>query len=107
MKNNKEPVHPEEDERASKLSEKIRKLKGEDKYGRDREFVKSISLVTSLGFSVVISIVLGVFAGLYLSKKFNAPWIVPVCIIGGLILGVYGAYQLLKPFMKGNDNTKS
>lgn len=66
--------------------------------------------LVGVGFFIGGSIVLGVFAGLWLDNKFNTK---PILMIGGLILGLvvafYGVYQMLIPLLsnkkeKGDDN---
>ena len=66
--------------------------------------------LVGVGFFIGGSIVLGVFAGLWLDNKFNTK---PILMIVGLILGLvvafYGVYQMLIPLLsnkkeKGDDN---
>ena len=58
-----------------------------------------------VGFFIGGSIVLGVFAGLWLDSKLNSE---PLCVIAGLILGVivavYGVYQMLLPLIRNKQN---
>jgi F0F1-type ATP synthase assembly protein I len=60
--------------------------------------------LTGVGFFIGISIVGGIFAGLWLDSKFMTE---PLFMIGGLLLGlavaVYGVYQMIRPLM---DNRK-
>jgi len=56
--------------------------------------------VTGVGFYVGGSIVLGVFAGLWLDSKLNTA---PILVIAGLLLGLmvafYGVWKMLLPFV--------
>ena len=58
-----------------------------------------------VGFFIGGSIVLGVFAGLWLDSKLNSE---PLCVIAGLILGVivagYGVYQMLLPLIRNKQD---
>ena len=69
------------------------------------KWVAALRLV-GVGFFIGGSIVLGVFAGLWLDSKLNTS---PILVIVGLILGVviafYGVYQMLLPLI-GNKQGK-
>jgi len=56
--------------------------------------------VTGVGFYVGGSIVLGVFAGLWLDSKLNtAPILVIVGLLLGLVVAFYGVWKMLAPFI--------
>jgi len=69
------------------------------------KWVAALRLI-GVGFFIGGSIVLGVFAGLWLDSKLNTS---PILVIVGLILGVviafYGVYQMLLPLI-GNKQGK-
>ena len=69
------------------------------------KWVAALRLV-GVGFFIGGSIVLGVFAGLWLDSKLNTS---PILVIVGLVLGVviafYGVYQMLLPLI-GNKQGK-
>jgi len=69
------------------------------------KWVAALRLV-GVGFFIGGSIVLGVFAGLWLDSKLNTS---PILVIVGLILGIviafYGVYQMLLPLI-GNKQGK-
>ena len=69
------------------------------------KWVAALRLI-GVGFFIGGSIVLGVFAGLWLDSKLNTG---PILVIVGLILGVviafYGVYQMLLPLI-GNKQGK-
>ncbi|MBA7702174.1 hypothetical protein ES703_110931 [subsurface metagenome] len=58
-----------------------------------------------VGWFIGISILLGVLAGLWLDSKFSTK---PLWVIVGLILGVivavYGVYQMLLPLLRNKRN---
>lgn len=69
------------------------------------KWVAALRLV-GVGFFIGGSIVLGVFAGLWLDSKLNTS---PILVIVGLVLGIviafYGVYQMLLPLI-GNKQDK-
>ncbi len=69
------------------------------------KWVAALRLV-GVGFFIGGSIVLGVFAGLWLDNKLNTS---PILVIVGLVLGIviafYGVYQMLLPLI-GNKQGK-
>ncbi len=69
------------------------------------KWVAALRLV-GVGFFIGGSIVLGVFAGLWLDSKLNTS---PILVIVGLALGIviafYGVYQMLLPLI-GNKQGK-
>ncbi len=64
--------------------------------------------LTGVGFFIGGSIVLGVLAGIWLDSKLNTG---PILVIVGLLLGVvvalYGVYQMLLPIMDNRRNKES
>ncbi len=69
------------------------------------KWVAALRLV-GVGFFIGGSIVLGVFAGLWIDNKLNTS---PILVIVGLVLGIviafYGVYQMLLPLI-GNKQGK-
>ncbi len=61
--------------------------------------------LTGVGFFIGGAIVMGVAAGLWLDNKLNAG---PILVIAGLLLGivvaVFGVYQMLLPLMSDKNN---
>ena len=56
--------------------------------------------LVGVGFFIGGSIVLGVFAGLWLDSKFNTtPIFVILGLIMGLIVAFYGVYRMLLPLL--------
>jgi len=59
--------------------------------------MKNLSLITQLGLSIAMPIVLPIFAASYLQKKFRlGDWVVPVAVI----IGLYGAASSIYGFVK-------
>jgi F0F1-type ATP synthase assembly protein I len=55
-----------------------------------------------VGWFIAISILLGVFGGLWLDSKFGTkPILVILGLIFGLVVAFYGVYQMLLPFIRG------
>ncbi len=61
-------------------------MDGDDK----KSLIKVLLFASSLGFQIVISILLGLFFGLYLDKKFRTK---PVFTLIFLALGIAAAYK--------------
>jgi len=60
-------------------------------------FFDYIGLITELGLSVVISILIGLFAGLWLDRRFGFNGIFTIILlICGVIAGFISAYKLIK-----------
>ncbi len=61
--------------------------------------------LVGVGWYIGICIVLGVWGGIKLDEKFHTT---PILVIVGLILGVvvaiYGVYQMLLPLIKNKDD---
>ena len=56
--------------------------------------------LTGVGFYVGGSIVLGVWAGLWLDREFNtAPILVIIGLLLGLVVAFYGVWRMLLPFI--------
>lgn len=61
--------------------------------------------LTGVGFFIGGAIVMGVAAGLWLDSMLNKG---PILVIGGLLLGIvvalFGVYQMLLPLMSDKNN---
>jgi ATP synthase protein I len=64
--------------------------------------------LTGVGFFIGICIVGGTFAGLWLDSKFKTE---PLFMLGGLLLGlvvaVYGVYQMIRPLMNNRKDKEN
>ena len=64
--------------------------------------------LTGVGFFIGGSIVLGVFAGLWLDNRLNTE---PLFILLGLVLGIivagFGVYQMLLPLLRNKQNREN
>lgn len=61
----------------------------------DKSVFQTIALISQLGFSIVVPIVLCTFVGTYLERKFSIS-ITVLLIILGVLAGVRNAYVLMK-----------
>jgi len=69
-----------------------------------RRGIAALRLV-GVGWYIGGSIVLGVVGGLWLDNKFNTkPILVIVGLILGVIVAVYGVYQMLLPLIRNKQN---
>ncbi|MGN0635558.1 MAG: AtpZ/AtpI family protein [Acutalibacteraceae bacterium] len=52
------------------------------------EILRGLSMLTQLGMSIALPPILCIFFGLWLQRKFSlGDWLIPVCLIVGLISG--------------------
>ena len=66
-----------------------------------KELFKNFALISQLGFSVIISILLFVFGFVYIDKKLAANGnLIIVGIVLGVIVGILAAYRLIKRHFK-------
>ena len=66
-----------------------------------KELFKNFALISQLGFSVIISILLFVFGFVFIDKKLDANGnLIIVGIVLGVIAGIMAAYRLVKKHFK-------
>jgi len=71
-----------------------------------KPWLTALSL-SSMGFYIAGSIVLGIIGGRWVDEKLEtAPLFFIIGLIIGLTVAVYGTYNMLKPFLKNNDYNK-
>jgi len=61
--------------------------------------------VTGIGFYIAACIVGGAFAGWWLGGK--RPLYLVIGLLVGLVLAVYGAYRMIRPLIKANDDKEN
>jgi F0F1-type ATP synthase assembly protein I len=61
--------------------------------------------VTGIGFYIAACIVGGSFAGWWLGGK--RPLYLIIGLLAGLVLAVYGAYRMIRPLIKANDDKEN
>ncbi len=61
--------------------------------------------VTGIGFYIAACIVGGTFAGWWLGGK--RPLYLIIGLLVGLVLAVYGAYRMIRPLIKINDDKEN
>ncbi|MCX6343933.1 MAG: AtpZ/AtpI family protein [Armatimonadetes bacterium] len=60
------------------------------------KWAKSLGLITSIPLLILISVGIGLFAGIWLDGKFHSnPWFTIILIILGLAAGLYESAKLL------------
>ncbi len=63
--------------------------------------------LVGVGFFIAGSIVLGVFAGIWLDSRFGTqPILTIIGLLLGLIVAFYGVYQMLLPLLNNNSNKR-
>ena len=60
----------------------------------------SLALVGQLGLVIAIPLVLGYLGGTYLDSLTNTKVYLYLGLLLGLVVGVFGAYRLLSPYLK-------
>ncbi|OGO23903.1 MAG: hypothetical protein A2144_05380 [Chloroflexi bacterium RBG_16_50_9] len=64
--------------------------------------------LTGVGFYIAACILLGVFAGLWLDGKLSTrPFFMIVGLLVGLIVAVYGVYQMLRPLLSDRPDKEN
>ena len=66
-------------------------------YKMDKEFIKQIARMSSLGLNLIISVSIGIFIGIEIDKYFGFKYLfLIIFIILGLIAGIYEIYKAVK-----------
>ena len=60
----------------------------------------SLALVGQLGLVIAIPLVLGYLGGTYLDDLTNTNVFLYLGLLLGLVVGIFGAYRLLSPYLK-------
>jgi len=64
--------------------------------------------LTGLGWYVALSILLGIWGGLWLDNRLDkAPIFTIVGLILGLVLAFYGAYKMILPLLESDDEVNN
>ena len=63
-----------------------------------KEILRSLALVSQLGFTVITPVLLCTFLGTWIDKKFNTVLTLPLIIIG-IAAGINAAYRLVKNYL--------
>jgi F0F1-type ATP synthase assembly protein I len=63
----------------------------------DKEFIKQIARMSSLGLNLIISVLIGIFIGIEIDKYFNFKYLfLAIFAILGFIAGIYEIYKAVK-----------
>ncbi len=67
------------------------------------DWVPALKLI-GIGFYIVFCILLGTGAGLWLDGMFETkPWLAITGLVAGLCLAGYGAFRMVRPFLKHHN----
>ncbi|MBC8385979.1 MAG: AtpZ/AtpI family protein [Candidatus Cloacimonetes bacterium] len=70
----------------------------------DKEILQYLSLITQLGLTVIVSIMIFFFLFLYLDRKFQTKGIlIAIGTFLGVISGIYNGYTILKKFYEKSE----
>jgi ATP synthase protein I len=78
------------------LFTRLQEKEGLDMSAPDFKWAKSVGLITSIPLLILISVGIGLFAGIWLDGKFHSnPWFTIILTILGLAAGLYESAKLL------------
>lgn len=66
--------------------------------------VKSFTLILQIGLTMMVSIFLCVWAGVWLNNKFDTIWFVPLLLVLGIGGGIKSAWKLVKNYAKKDES---
>ncbi len=63
----------------------------------DKEFIKQIARMSSLGLNLIISVIIGIFIGIEIDKYLNFKYLfLAIFAVLGFIAGIYEIYKAVK-----------
>ncbi len=63
----------------------------------DKEFIKQIARMSSLGLNLIISVLIGIFIGIEIDKYLNFNYLfLAIFAVLGFIAGIYEIYKVVK-----------
>lgn len=68
---------------------------------------KTFTLILQIGLTMMVSIFLCVYAGVWLNNKFDTVWFVPVFLVLGIGGGIKSAWNLVKGYTKKDRSTEA
>jgi ATP synthase protein I len=72
-----------------------------------KNLLKTLGMVSSMGISFVLAIIIGVLIGLQLDKWFGtAPWFFFIFLLFGIVAGFRNLYIITKRVIKRDENGK-
>jgi len=73
--------------------------------GSNRDILRSLAMVSSMGISVVLAIAIGVWFGLTLDRWFGTkPWFFYIFLFFGIAAGFKNIYVIAGREIRRNDN---
>lgn len=68
---------------------------------KGRTVARSLAIATTLGFQLVVSVVLGFLLGQWLDRLLHTtPWLTLIGVVVGIGVGFYGLYRLSRVLLK-------
>ena len=72
-----------------------------------KNLLKTLGMVSGMGISFVLAIIIGVLMGLQLDKWFGtAPWFFFIFLLFGIVAGFRNLYIITKRVIKRDENSK-
>jgi len=66
---------------------------------KDKKLIKQVFHLSSIGFSLVFAIVIGLVVGIFLDRKFDtAPWLTLLFLTFGIIAGFRNIFYIFKKY---------
>ena len=66
---------------------------------KDKKLTKQVLHLSSIGFSLVLAIVIGLVIGIFLDRKLGtAPWLTLIFLAFGIIAGFRNMYYIFKKY---------
>lgn len=72
-----------------------------DKKKHNRNIVRALSMVTQLGITMLVPIVLCFFVGRWLDEKLNTNFLMIIMTILGILAGYRNLFAITRPLLKG------
>ena len=67
----------------------------------NRSIIRALSLITQIGITMLVPIVLCFFIGRWLDEKLGTGFIMIIMIIFGILAAYRNLFAITKPFLKG------
>lgn len=68
----------------------------------DKDVIATLSLISQLGLSMIVPILLCTYIGVWLEKEIDFPFTI-IFIVLGILAGVRSVYALLKAYLKKKE----
>lgn len=89
------------EEKEEKLKSRIEQFKSENEPSKEFSVWSGLTLFSSLGLAVAVSLLIGIGLGVYLDRHFHTePWLTLLGLLLGLLAAFKSSYELVKGVLK-------